>query len=63
MHMLQEEMEISIIPVDKKWWQFWKWKKKLKRGKHYIVENGVIKFTKPYSGEKYKCIVNYFYQG
>mgnify|MGYP001014796501 CR=1 FL=1 len=59
--MRQPKTKVILIPINKKWWQFWRFKRRLKRGKHYVIDKGTICFKRLQPG-KYECRVEYCYE-
>jgi len=49
------ELTIIAIPTNKKWWQFWRLKRKLKNGRDYNVLEGTVTFKKQLKGLKIEC--------
>ena len=55
--------KVVLAPVNKRWWQFWRRKRTLRDGEHYIVKDtGVdIDFKKPVLSKKDHCEVLVFF--
>lgn len=55
--------KVVVAPVDKKWWEFWRFKRTLKAGEHYVVKDtGIdIDLKKPVLNSKDRCKVLVFF--
>jgi len=60
--MQQLEINAVLVPMNKKWWQFWRRERVLEEGKHFTIDKkaGTIIFrVLPKKG--YECKVSYNY--